>query len=155
MSSSPWRQRLYRLFHHGKGTSPRRPSFRPRLEALEPRWVPTITATGQSFTLTEGITGTAVVATFTDTDPSPAANYTVILTWTDGTTPGTVTSVGGGSYTVTGTHLYPEDTTPLPVGVTIQETTPGDTDSATTTASTQTGLSYCSGLRTSSVTMSA
>src|SRR5438045_1068896 len=107
MSSSPWRQWFHRLLHHGQRTVDRRPSFRPRLEALEPRWVPAITATGQSFTLTEGITGTAVVATFTDTDPSPPANYTVTLTWPDeglsdppfhagaGTSPGTVTLSGG------------------------------------------------------------
>ncbi len=83
---------------------------------------PTITAQGAPVTATEGLSFAAPVATFTDPDTtSTAADYAAIIDWGDGSLPsvGTVTG-SAGSFTVTGTHTYAEETsTPYAVTVTI------------------------------------
>jgi PKD repeat protein len=49
-----------------------------------------------------------VVATFTDANPlAPLGDYSVTITWGDGTTTtGTITATGGGNFTVGGSHTY-------------------------------------------------
>src|SRR5260370_39305743 len=69
-----------------------RPSMRLVIEELEARAVPSISASGTTFTGTEGISFNGVVATFTDTDSGATVNnFTNSIAWGDGTTsPGTV-----------------------------------------------------------------
>jgi hypothetical protein len=73
-----------------------------------------ITATGTTFTATEGQLFSATVATFTD--PTPAATsteYTATIDWGDLTpiSTGTVSGPIGGTFTVTGSHIYAEEGT--------------------------------------------
>src|SRR5262249_848033 len=64
-------------------------------------------------TATEGVTFTnAPVATFTDTDPGGTlpSDYQAQINWGDGQTSlGTIASIGGTSYSVSGTHAYAEE----------------------------------------------
>ncbi len=54
-------------------------------------------------------TGTITVATFTDSAPTSAGNYTATIVWGDGQiSTGTVIDNGGGSFTVKGSHTYQE-----------------------------------------------
>jgi hypothetical protein len=132
---------FHSLFRRPVHKQNRRPSWTPRLEPLEERWVPTITVTNQAITATEGVVSANVtVATFTDSDPSPASGYAASIDWGDGTTtPGTISlNPSSGVFSVTGTHTYADETapsTPLPVTVQIQETTGNmDTGTANSTA---------------------
>jgi hypothetical protein len=73
-----------------------------------------ITATGTTFSATEGVTFTGMVATFTDPDTaSTAAEYSATIDWGDSTasTPGTISGPTGGPFTVSGTHMYAEQGT--------------------------------------------
>src|ERR1700687_2784501 len=86
------------------------------LEALEERSVPTITATPQTLSMTEGASANVLIATFTDTDPSPLNTYFVAVSWGDGalsstTTTTTVTQDSiTGVFSVNDTHVYAEET---------------------------------------------
>jgi N-acetylneuraminic acid mutarotase len=83
---------------------------RPLLEALEDRCLLTITPTGKSFSMTEGLSATPIVATFVDDNTSATLQATVH--WGDGSSsPGTVSPVSGttNTYQVTGTHTYAEE----------------------------------------------
>jgi len=53
------------------------------------------------------------VATFFDLNsPGPVADYSAVIHWGDGTnSPGTVIGFGGGSFSVTGSHTYAEEST--------------------------------------------
>src|SRR5438552_2674558 len=131
-----WRKWLNRAFGLTR-TAPIRRNYRPRLEALEDRWVPAIAATGQATSFIEGVANPVVVATFTDTSPSPATDYTATIAWGDTTSSTGAVSLSGTTYTVTGTHTYPDETpagSPHTVTVTITETV-GDMDTATATGS--------------------
>jgi len=68
----------------------------------------TITATGIGLSPTEGVAFTALVATFTDSDPaSVAGDFNVAINWGDGIiTPGAVSASMGGGFAVDGTHTY-------------------------------------------------
>jgi hypothetical protein len=79
-----------------------------------------ITPTGASITTQEGVVLTGTAATFTDPDTTlTAVSFTATIDWGDGTSTGTITG-SNGSYTVTGSHTYPEEVgTPYPVTVTI------------------------------------
>jgi hypothetical protein len=73
-----------------------------------------ISATGTSFSATEGQLVTATVATVKDGDPNDmAAEYKATIDWGDGTAPSVVVLTGpnGGPYSVTGTHTYAEEGT--------------------------------------------
>jgi hypothetical protein len=113
-------------------------TWTPHLEQLEERWVPTISATGQSVALVEGQSSTVTLASFTDTDPSPPGDYSVTIIWGDdtATTTGTVTQTGANSFSVAGTHTYGDETAanaPFTVNVQIQENNPsGDHDTGST-----------------------
>jgi hypothetical protein len=80
-----------------------------------------LTATPASISGTEGSSLTAIVATFTDADPSPVlSDFTATIAWGDGnTTAGTITSNGAG-FNVTGTHTYATSGS-FPVTVTIND----------------------------------
>ena len=111
-----------------------------QLERLEDRTVPSITVTGQNLTPSESVPEPLMAATFTDTTPSPVANYNATIDWGDGTlTAGTVTGTAGGPFTVTGTHTYAEDGSDT-ITVTVTETADDmDTASGTGTATVQEG----------------
>jgi uncharacterized delta-60 repeat protein len=74
---------------------------------------------------TEGVPFTGVVATFAPSNPSVGAgDYVALIDWGDGTpdahdiTPGTITQIGTGRFSVTGTHTYAEEGTyPLAVHI--------------------------------------
>jgi PKD repeat protein len=135
-----WRSWLKRTFSTAR-RKPRarpRPTYRPRVEDLEVRWVPSINLTTSPISATEGASATVMVATFTDTTPSLATDYTGTVDWGDGTTTAAMISALGGNFTVTGTHTFAEETlagAPLTATVTINENV-GDLDTAsgTTTA---------------------
>src|SRR5581483_7824374 len=70
-----------------------------------------ITASAASISGVEGTQVTAVVATFTDSNPSaPLGDFTATINWGDGTTStGTVVAQSGGGFAVNGTHTYAEE----------------------------------------------
>jgi hypothetical protein len=65
-------------------------------------------ATGATINGAINETFTQVVATFTDGNPNaPASDFTTTITWGDGgSSGGTVTALGGGRFSVTGSHTY-------------------------------------------------
>jgi hypothetical protein len=86
-----------------------------------------VSVTGSPVTATEGNAFSSVVASFSDTDTSPAGAYSASIAWGDGTTSaGTITPNGNGGFNVSGTQTYAEEGT-YAVNVTI-------TDSGGTTA---------------------
>jgi hypothetical protein len=106
----------------------------PQLERLEDRWVPTITATGTTLIAAEHLTQDFVVATFTDTDPSPVTAYSATIDWGDGSTSAGTVSQLGNTFKVDGTHTYAEEvaaSAPEQLTVTIQENNGADQDTAT------------------------
>jgi hypothetical protein len=73
------------------------------------------------------------VATFHDTTPATAADYTATIDWGDQTTsPGTVSDNGNGDFTVSGSHTY-TSTGPFTVTTTINDV--GGSTTATTCSS--------------------
>jgi hypothetical protein len=60
--------------------------------------------------LAEGTGFNGAIAAFTDTDPAqPAANFTALINWGDGTT-STGTIIGGnGSFSIIGNHIYADE----------------------------------------------
>ncbi|HWB08911.1 MAG TPA: TIGR03118 family protein [Pirellulales bacterium] len=94
----------------------------------------TLTATAGAFTATQGLSTTATVATFTDSNSAATASlFSATINWGDGTTAsaGSVTRGGDGVFTVSGSHAYVENGT-LTATVTVSDT-PG-TATATTTS---------------------
>jgi PKD repeat protein len=95
-----------------------------------------ITASGTTFSATEGASFSGDVATFTDPDTAATASeYSATIDWGDGsaTTAGTI---GGsaGSFSVSGTHTYTEEGS-YSVSVTITDVDDaGNTDTANSTA---------------------
>jgi hypothetical protein len=128
MPLNSWRQWLNRTFGRIR-TAPIRRSIPLRIEGLEDRCLLSISATGQAASFIEGTSKQVVVATFTDTTPSPATGYTANIDWGDGTTDTGTVSLAGGTYSVTGSHTYAEESSDTAT-VTIQETA-GDMDTAT------------------------
>jgi len=95
-----------------------------------------ITASGTTFSATEGASFSGDVATFTDPDAAATASeYSATIDWGDSsaTTTGTI---GGsaGSFSVSGTHTYTEEGS-FPVTVTITDVDDaGNTDTTNSTA---------------------
>jgi hypothetical protein len=138
MAFNAWRKWLDRTFGRTR-TPPICRTIPLRLERLEDRWVPSITATGQALSFTEGASSTVVAATFTDTTPSPAADYTAAVNWGDGTTTAGTVTLSAGTYTVTGSHTYADEGT-FTATESIHETVGDlDTGTATSTASVAEG----------------
>jgi hypothetical protein len=75
---------------------------------------PPLTATGQTLVATEGGQLSGVVAAFSDADPSATlAQYSANIAWGDGSaSPGSI-SAGVSGFTVSGTHTYAEEGTPV------------------------------------------
>ena len=97
---------------------------------------PSITATGTSFSATEGVSFSGTVASFTDPDTAATASeYSATIDWGDSSSSaGTITRTGPGSFTVSGSHTYAPEAT-YTVKVTITDTdTPTNTATATSTA---------------------
>jgi hypothetical protein len=94
-----------------------------------------ITATGTTFSATEGQSTTATVAHVRDGDPNDkAAEYKATIDWGDGTTSaGTLTDTGPGTYDVSGTHTYLDEGT-FTVKVHISDSDSTNTADATSTA---------------------
>ena len=93
---------------------PRRSALPLRLESLEDRVVPTVSALGTNLSMLEGVRSAALVATFTDsatTSVRPSMNATI--NWGDGTSsPGTIIHLGhAGShlFVVTANKAYAEE----------------------------------------------
>jgi hypothetical protein len=99
----------------------------PRIEELEERRLLSISAVSQDVSFIHGVSsGLVVLATFTDSDPSPVADYTASIDWGDGgpTSNGTV-SLSNGTFSVTASHTY-EKPGYVPVRVLVQETNGSD-----------------------------
>jgi uncharacterized repeat protein (TIGR01451 family) len=95
-----------------------------------------ITASGTTFSATEGASFSGSVATFTDPDTTATASeYSATIDWGDGTATSAGTISGSaGSFSVSGTHTYAEEGT-YPVTVTITDVdNAGNTDTANSTA---------------------
>jgi len=96
--------------------------------------VPTLTARGVTFSATQGVPFSGVVATFTDSIATDtAAAFTATVAWGDGTTTAGVVGGAAGMFTVSGTHTYAAAGT-FTVTVTIRHTATGVTATATSTA---------------------
>jgi uncharacterized protein (TIGR03118 family) len=91
----------------------------------------TILATSTTIRPTEGAVFSGTVGGFSDADGG--GSYTITINWGDLTSStGVVTPLGGGNFSIQGTHTYAEETTSsgVPLGLTITDTT----DSATASA---------------------
>jgi uncharacterized protein (TIGR03118 family) len=93
-----------------------------------------LSASGATFTATEGKTFTGAVATASDTYAAPAAGFVATIDWGDGTTSTGTVSGPNGQFTISGQHVYAEAGTYSPV-VSIADLPPGDI-SATSTFTT-------------------
>jgi uncharacterized protein (TIGR03118 family) len=83
-----------------------------------------LSGTAVTVVATEGNTFSGAVASFGDANTlSAAADFTATITWGDGTTrtPGAVTLLAAGSFVVTGTHVYADEATGLPVTVVVND----------------------------------
>jgi hypothetical protein len=89
--------------------------------------VPITPGTPIALTSVEGQPFTAQVATFTNTNPnSVIADFTATIDWGDGTatSPGIIGQLANGTFTVTGTHTYTEESaagTPYAITVSIKD----------------------------------
>ena len=94
-----------------------------------------LSGTATPIQTTEG-TAVSEAATFTDTyTGNTAADFTATINWGDGTTTAGTVSGGGGSFTVSGSHIYTASGS-FPVAVTLADDAPGTaSNTATTTAS--------------------
>jgi hypothetical protein len=99
-----------------------------------------VTVFPQTFAATEGVAFNGVVATFTDSRGGAlVADLTATITWGDGnTTPGTVTSMGGGVFSVSGMHTYADEGT-FSVPVQVKDNVSSSMGSATSTANVAEG----------------
>src|SRR5262249_4087730 len=80
-----WRKWLRQLFSGPRLSRRQRKMFRPRVEGLEDRWVPNISWSPKTAAFIEGDGSTAaLLATFTDSDPSPVGDYSATVNWADG-----------------------------------------------------------------------
>src|SRR5262249_55641155 len=116
-----WRRWLQHTF----GTPARRPhrrrETRPRLEPLEPRWVPAFTGTtAQTIAPTGGALFPGPTGAPSTTAP-PADPFPASIDWGDGTTSAGTVTLNGSTGTVTGGHTYADDGS-KPVTVTLTET---------------------------------
>jgi hypothetical protein len=105
-----------------------------------------LAATGTTINVTEGDTFNGTVATFTSSDPTePKGNFTAMITWDDGTTSAGTIDGGSGSFTVSGSHFYPEEKVLLPISVSIKDNVTSATATASSTANVADALLLASG----------
>ncbi len=103
------------------GTRSRR-VLRPQAESLETRALLAVSIThaaGVSFTVNEGKSSKAEVATFTAAKGAKPTNFTVSIAWGDGTTSVGAVAKSGKGFKVTGRHKYTNELSGLPVVTTI------------------------------------
>ena len=96
----------------------------------------TLSASGTTISPTEGEQFDGTVGSFTDTDTNAdQGNYTATINWGDGsgTSTGTIQPNSSGGFDVVGNHTYQDDGTKS-VTVTIQQTSDGRSQTATSTA---------------------
>jgi hypothetical protein len=88
----------------------------------------------------EGRPFSAEVGAFTNTNPlSKASDYSATIAWGDGSTSGgVVRQLAGGTFTVTGTHTYAEESPGLPYPVSVSVKDAGIGGSTTTLVATAT-----------------
>jgi hypothetical protein len=104
----------------------KRPRSSLHVEALEDRYVPSVTPIVHNSAFTEGINGTATIAGFVDTDNVTPGNFTSLsINWGDGSAPDTTTGsvsqpIGGGEFLITGSHTYGEEGT-FPITVIVHD----------------------------------
>ncbi len=143
MAGKLWRRWWSRSFENARRP---RPSFRPRLEGLECRLAPALTATGLPVSATEGASFSGPVASVTDSNPlATPATLSATIDWGDGTTsPGDGQAVliqpdvsGPGKFTVNGSHTYTDEGS-YPIQVVVTDTQSGE--KAATGFVTQTNL---------------
>ncbi len=83
---------------------------------------PTLVASGLNLNLSVSNSFSGTVATFTDSDGSPASSFKATIVWGDGTiSAGTITANGANGFLVGGTHTYKFGGT-YPLFVVIQDT---------------------------------
>jgi hypothetical protein len=82
----------------------------------------TLSSSGIAFPAVEGGTFTGIVGNFSDANVNaPAGDFKAVVFWGDGTnTQGIVTSLGGGNFSVTGSHTFGEEGS-IPVTVAIND----------------------------------
>src|SRR4029077_14431529 len=70
-----------------------------------------LTASASAVAATEGTsTGNVTVATFTDGNAfATVADFSASITWGDGSSSGGAITLGGSTFTVTGSHVYAEE----------------------------------------------
>ncbi len=83
-----------------------------------------LTATAMTISAVEGQTFSGTVATFSDANQAAVAgDFTAAIDWGDGKqSAGTVTTVGDGTFTVSGMHVYAAEAAQLKVDVAIADT---------------------------------
>jgi hypothetical protein len=93
-----------------------------------------LTPVGKTISGVKGQSLTAVVASFTDADPTGSASeFSALINWGDSTSSaGTIAANGSGGFNVTGTHTYSNSGT-FPISVAIQAMA-GSTATANSTA---------------------
>jgi hypothetical protein len=79
-----------------------------------------LAVTGASVSATEGAAFTGPVASFSDSVPRTAGDFTASIDWGDGSTDSGTVSGSSGTFTVSGSHLYAQEGT-FPVTVTVAE----------------------------------
>jgi NHL repeat len=90
---------------------------------------PVVTPSPVSIAATEGHAFSGAVATFTSSDTTAlASQYTVSITWGDGTsTTGGTVAGGSGSFTVSGVHTYADENDASSVMVSVTDTSDSNT----------------------------
>ena len=108
---------------------------------------PAVTATGNSFSATEGQAFSGTVATFTDPDSTAkASDYSASINWGDGTTSSGTISGSPSAFTVTGGHTYAEEGSFKPTVAIVDNGGSGNNATVTDTASVADGALKASGV---------
>ena len=119
---------------HRKGSA-KRFVFKPQLDSLECRWLPSVSVTGQLLSFTEVVAASPTVATFTSVDPLPqsAANYAATIDWGDGQNSAGTVQPNSGGFDVLGSHAYADEGNGI-IAITINDFVDSTTASTSSTA---------------------
>jgi len=106
-----------------------------------------LTATATTIRVTEGMSFTGTVGSITDGNPdATAGDYSVVVAWGDGSSsPGIISGLTGGPFTISGSHTYAEEgTDTITISVTdVDSATNGVTATSTASASDALLSSIC------------
>jgi hypothetical protein len=131
-----WHKRLNTSYTN-RAARRRRGKFQPSMQTLESRALLSVNPTAATISAIEATAFTGTVASFTSTDP--LADLSATINWGDGTVDaGTVVDNGGGSFDVTGTHIFGEDG-PTTIAVVISDSADASTGTATSTTNVAEG----------------